>query len=414
MLSVVIAYELVRRYRIRAVGQGRRPPARGRTCRRRSGGGGMSAVTTTGTSPGVARGPGRTVVDAAAPRGCACSTSARCCSCCSRRCASSPGSANLTSAGTVAAALAPRRADRHGRSRRPVVRARRRRQHRPRGHDDPRHRSGPAGPATSGGRGSGCSAASPSAPSAALLHAIATVTFGVDQIVSGVAINILAVGLTQYLAAELFTGRAQRGGATQSPPIAADRAPSRCRGSRPGRCELAEQGLVLRLRPGRGDRGPHHQRLLPDHHRHRLLVRSRSSSSGAPRSVCGCGPAARRRTPRRPLGVNVMQVQVHRRRGVGRARRPRRRLPRDRGRQHLPRGPDRRARLHRPRRDDLRQLAPRRPRGRCRALRLHRRAAAARRRRRARAAAAHRDPAGRLRPVAARTSGTRSAASSRS
>ena len=31
-------------------------------------------------------------------------------------------------------------------------------------------------------------------------------TFAVDQIVSGVAINILAVGLTQFLAAELFTG----------------------------------------------------------------------------------------------------------------------------------------------------------------------------------------------------------------
>ena len=39
-----------------------------------------------------------------------------------------------------------------------------------------------------------------------LLHALATVTFGVDQIVSGVAINILALGLTQYLAATAFEG----------------------------------------------------------------------------------------------------------------------------------------------------------------------------------------------------------------
>src|SRR5215212_4567754 len=31
-----------------------------------------------------------------------------------------------------------------------------------------------------------------------LLHAIATVTFGVDHIVSGVAINILGLGVTQY------------------------------------------------------------------------------------------------------------------------------------------------------------------------------------------------------------------------
>jgi simple sugar transport system permease protein len=51
-----------------------------------------------------------------------------------------------------------------------------------------------------------------------LLHAVATVTFAVDQIVSGVAINILAVGLTQFLAAELFNGT-EGGGATQSPPI---------------------------------------------------------------------------------------------------------------------------------------------------------------------------------------------------
>ncbi len=51
-----------------------------------------------------------------------------------------------------------------------------------------------------------------------LLHAIATVTFGVDHIVSGVAINIIALGAVQYLAALAFTG-VQGGGQTQSPPI---------------------------------------------------------------------------------------------------------------------------------------------------------------------------------------------------
>jgi len=51
-----------------------------------------------------------------------------------------------------------------------------------------------------------------------LLHALATVTFGVDQIVSGVAINILALGLTKYLAAIAFEGT-PGGGQTQSPPI---------------------------------------------------------------------------------------------------------------------------------------------------------------------------------------------------
>jgi general nucleoside transport system permease protein len=51
-----------------------------------------------------------------------------------------------------------------------------------------------------------------------LLHAIATVTFAVDQIVVGVAINILALGMTQFLAATWFQG-VPGGGQTQSPPI---------------------------------------------------------------------------------------------------------------------------------------------------------------------------------------------------
>ncbi|MEO6604545.1 MAG: ABC transporter permease [Aeromicrobium sp.] len=51
-----------------------------------------------------------------------------------------------------------------------------------------------------------------------LLHAIATVTFGVDHIVSGVAINIIAAGAVQYLATIAFTG-VEGGGQTQSPRI---------------------------------------------------------------------------------------------------------------------------------------------------------------------------------------------------
>ncbi|UDY24412.1 ABC transporter permease [Nocardioides sp. Kera G14] len=53
---------------------------------------------------------------------------------------------------------------------------------------------------------------------AGLLHAVATVSFGVDHIVSGVAINIIATGAAQYLAAQWFTGK-QGGGPTQSPPV---------------------------------------------------------------------------------------------------------------------------------------------------------------------------------------------------
>jgi simple sugar transport system permease protein len=51
-----------------------------------------------------------------------------------------------------------------------------------------------------------------------LVHAVATVTFGVDHIVSGVAINILGLGVTQYLSVIAFEG-VQGGGESQSPPI---------------------------------------------------------------------------------------------------------------------------------------------------------------------------------------------------
>jgi simple sugar transport system permease protein len=51
-----------------------------------------------------------------------------------------------------------------------------------------------------------------------LLHAIATVTFGVDHIISGVAINIVALGAVQYLASLTFTGL-PGGGTTQSPKL---------------------------------------------------------------------------------------------------------------------------------------------------------------------------------------------------
>jgi ABC-type uncharacterized transport system permease subunit len=51
-----------------------------------------------------------------------------------------------------------------------------------------------------------------------LIHAVATVAFGVDHIISGVAINIIALGATQYLAALTFTGL-PGGGQTQSPKL---------------------------------------------------------------------------------------------------------------------------------------------------------------------------------------------------
>jgi simple sugar transport system permease protein len=50
------------------------------------------------------------------------------------------------------------------------------------------------------------------------LHALATVVFGVDHIVSGVAINIIAVGVSGFLAEAWFSGL-EGGGPTQSPPL---------------------------------------------------------------------------------------------------------------------------------------------------------------------------------------------------
>ena len=50
------------------------------------------------------------------------------------------------------------------------------------------------------------------------LHALATVVFTVDQIVSGVAINIIGLGVTKYLADRVF-GRMEGGGPTQSPGL---------------------------------------------------------------------------------------------------------------------------------------------------------------------------------------------------
>ncbi|RBY93215.1 ABC transporter permease [Blastococcus sp. TF02A-30] len=52
-----------------------------------------------------------------------------------------------------------------------------------------------------------------------LLHAVATVTFGVDHVVSGVAINILAAGLVRFLSELFYTDNPAGGGVTQSPAL---------------------------------------------------------------------------------------------------------------------------------------------------------------------------------------------------
>jgi ABC-type uncharacterized transport system permease subunit len=50
-----------------------------------------------------------------------------------------------------------------------------------------------------------------------LVHAIATVSFGIDHVVSGVGINILALGVARFLSVIYFTPLG--GGATQSPQV---------------------------------------------------------------------------------------------------------------------------------------------------------------------------------------------------
>ena len=52
-----------------------------------------------------------------------------------------------------------------------------------------------------------------------LLHALATVTFGVDHVVSGVAINILAAGVARFLSELFYTDNPAGGGVTQSPAL---------------------------------------------------------------------------------------------------------------------------------------------------------------------------------------------------
>ncbi len=55
-----------------------------------------------------------------------------------------------------------------------------------------------------------------------LLHALTTVTFGVDHVVSGVAINILAAGIVRFLSELFYSDNPAGGGVTQSPPVSSD------------------------------------------------------------------------------------------------------------------------------------------------------------------------------------------------
>ena len=259
-------------------------------------------------------------------------------------------------------------------------RARGRRQHRPRGHDDPRHvgRRLPRLPPRPVVRAS--SAPSSAASSAALVHAVATVTFGVDHIVSGVALNIVALGFAKYLSVRFFSPPARR----RPDPVAAaagaaDLHASRAVATALGTLEqtalffISDLAGILRAfctnvsrphDPRRAALRPHVVAAVAHGLRPAAAVRAASPRSPRSRSVSTCCA-----TSSSPCSSPAASP------GSAAASSPS-------SRQRLPRRPDRRPRLHRPRGDDLRQLAPRRAARRVGALRLHRRGPAARRRRR--------------------------------
>ena len=126
------------------------------------------------------------------------------------------GADDLTAGGTFGAAvgsLCPS----VGRARRSLRGARGHREHRSRRHDDHGHLVR-AWAGWQWGPWAGVAIGILGGMLGGLLHAVATVTFGVDHVVSGVAINILALGVTRYLATSVFTGQEDVGHALTADP----------------------------------------------------------------------------------------------------------------------------------------------------------------------------------------------------
>ena len=264
VLAVVVAYEVVRRIGVAAEQRRvcrrrspRRPPPAGHR-RRRPGGGAMSLTNERAgverrrrARPGARPTPGgpvpRTAVYAVVAVLVSCPSPGQL----------SPAPNDITSSGTVGAALAARRPDPARGPGWPVVRARGRREHRPRGHDGPRHLVRRLRCADTTARGSGCSPGIAGGALGGLVHAVATVTFGVDHIVSGVAINMLGPGIARFLVGpDLHRVRGRRRHAEP-----ADRAAGHVhRAGRVRRAALRRAApLVPRLRRGRDPRRPGHR-----------------------------------------------------------------------------------------------------------------------------------------------------------
>ena len=138
-----------------------------------------------------------------------------------------------------------------------------------------------------------------------VLHAVATVVFAVDHIVSGVAINIIAAGRRRLPRRGVL--RRPRG--RRADPVAVAR-PTRRRFTVPGLSDASarpgRQGLVPGVRPGRAGRRADHELSV-----FTMLALGAASSApagccGTPRSGCGCARAAsRRRRPRRSASTST-------------------------------------------------------------------------------------------------------------
>ena len=318
VLAVVIAYEVVRRYR-RRPSSGRWPSSSPPATRKRRPGMTIAndALTPELTAPPRGR----------SPRG---SRSWPGCWSPSRW---SPfarvitGANELDSSGTLRAAIIATFPIAAGRPGRPVVRARRRGQHRPRGHDDPRHLGRGVLRLLLRPLGRASSARCCSARSAALLHALATVTFGVDHIVSGVAINIIGLGVAAVPGRGLFLRPARAAARRSRHRLDAPgrfTVPGVSDGPRRARGQALVRGLRPRLRGRRAD----HATLVADHPGRCVLVVATClllwrTAFGLRLRSCGENPSAAE-----TLGVNVYRYKYHRGAGLRRARRPRRRLPR--------------------------------------------------------------------------------------
>ena len=159
-------------------------------------------------------------------------------------------------------------------------------------------------------------AAAPGLRALSLVHAVATITFGVDQIVSGVVINIVAIGLARFLS-QLFFGQA-----TQSDPGG----PAPCRRSI-SRCSRSSP---------RGSAGRF--RTCPRSSSSRS--RRRSGAVRAEQDALRASPPLRWREPRGGANARRVRLAISVRgrldlRGPGRAVG---RVPLDRGERRLHRG----------------------------------------------------------------------------